>query len=862
MTPVRVLVVEDESIVAMDLCNSLEKLGFAVVDRVDRGEDAILRAQKLRPDLVLMDIHLKGSMDGIAAATEIHQRFLLPVIFLTAFTDVETLERAQKSEPFGYILKPFEEHELNATISMALYKHKMEMQLRASEEQFRTLFETMAQGVVYINPAGKITNLNAAARQILGFPECSLQIPLEFGREWRAFHEDGSPFNMEDFPPNLAFSTGKPVASKIIGFALPTRKGIIWLRVFAQPDYLPFEEKPFQVVVTIEDITQLKQVEFNLRASEARFHSVVEHASDGIVIINGQGAIVEWNRSLEKLTGLKKTDAQQKPIWETLYQLYPPKMQTPEEFTEIRDTFSSILHNRELPAENEVMELEILDPAGGIRVLECHSFLVEGVRSVLMASILRDVTIRNQGEAQMRKFTLAVEQSGSAIVITDPQGNIEYVNRRFTTMSGYTLEEVTGQTPRALKSGHHNLEFYQHMWATITSGQTWQGELLNRRKDGSLFWEDASISPVFDAEGNLTHFVAVKEDITARKAIEARESEQRRFTEALLDTAATLNSTLELNPLLDRILENISRVIPNDAATLMLLKNEILTIASQTGNEQLDLESNSGLNISTIQAFPYIQQMLDCSDPLIIADTQASPLWLNQGPALAWVQSYMGAPLCVRGVAIGFLNLYGARANFFTPLHAEILRVFASQSATALENARLYEQTRRLSDTDGLTGLFNSRHFYDLALPAFEHCRQNQIPASIIMMDADLFKDINDRYGHQAGDSVLCEIAALIRQSVRKGDIYARYGGEEFIFLLPESNGEEACRAAERIRASIEKLVCRAEGNAEVRVTISAGVAALSSAHQDLNSLIGAADQALYQAKAEGRNRVALFTPL
>ncbi len=128
MDKVRIMVVEDESIVAEDLRRTLEKMGYAVPGVAASGEDAIHQARALRPSLVLMDIALKGRMDGIEAAERIRTDLHIPIVFLTAYADDETLQRARVSEPFGYILKPFENRELHTTIQMALHKHRMEQE--------------------------------------------------------------------------------------------------------------------------------------------------------------------------------------------------------------------------------------------------------------------------------------------------------------------------------------------------------------------------------------------------------------------------------------------------------------------------------------------------------------------------------------------------------------------------------------------------------------------------------------------------------------------------------------------------------------------------------------------------------------
>ncbi|HKI31570.1 MAG TPA: PAS domain S-box protein [Gemmataceae bacterium] len=140
-----------------------------------------------------------------------------------------------------------------------------------------------------------------------------------------------------------------------------------------------------------------------------------------------------------------------------------------------------------------------------------------------------DIAERQRAEGQLRQLSRAVEQSACSVVITDCSGVIEYVNPKFVEVTGYTSEEAIGQNPRLLKSGRHPPEFYKELWATITSGREWRGEFCNRRKDGSHYWESACISPVRDSAGIITHFVAVKEDITARKRTEEalQESEER-----------------------------------------------------------------------------------------------------------------------------------------------------------------------------------------------------------------------------------------------------------------------------------------------------------------------------------------------
>jgi two-component system, cell cycle sensor histidine kinase and response regulator CckA len=166
MNTASILVVEDESIVAMDIQNMLELLGYAVPGVVSTGMEAIRKTAELRPDLVLMDIRLRGDMDGIEAAGQIRTRFQVPIIYLTAYADDEAVQRARLTEPFGYILKPFEEKELHVMIEMALYKSRMERALRASEQRFATTLKSIGDAVIVADVTGRITFMNAVAEQL------------------------------------------------------------------------------------------------------------------------------------------------------------------------------------------------------------------------------------------------------------------------------------------------------------------------------------------------------------------------------------------------------------------------------------------------------------------------------------------------------------------------------------------------------------------------------------------------------------------------------------------------------------------------------------------------------------------------
>jgi PAS domain S-box-containing protein len=180
MAETQILIVEDESIVAEDIRRTLQSLGYNVPAVASSGEEAIKKVKENSPELVLMDIMLKGKMDGIDAAGQIRSHFNIPVVYLTAYSDDKILERAKITEPFGYIIKPFNERELQINIEIALYEHKMEKKLKESKEWYVTTLRSISDGVIATDPKGCVLFLNPAARSMIGWePDEATGKPLK-----------------------------------------------------------------------------------------------------------------------------------------------------------------------------------------------------------------------------------------------------------------------------------------------------------------------------------------------------------------------------------------------------------------------------------------------------------------------------------------------------------------------------------------------------------------------------------------------------------------------------------------------------------------------------------------------------------
>jgi two-component system, cell cycle response regulator len=337
---------------------------------------------------------------------------------------------------------------------------------------------------------------------------------------------------------------------------------------------------------------------------------------------------------------------------------------------------------------------------------------------------------------------------------------------------------------------------------------------------------------------------------------QAAEREQRRLAESLRDTIIDINSTLDSNEVLELILKHLARIVPHDAAYIALPNGDgNIHVRRALGYKERGLEEQLLALHVPIDFFPVWGRVYKSSEPLAISDTRVDSIWSNL-PELNWVRSSACTPILTKGEFVGFLNLDSATPGFFTSAQLERLRTFADYAALAIEKARLFEKTQNLAITDELTGLLNRRQVLKLAEVEYERVRRYRRPLSAVMIDIDHFKRINDTFGHPVGDQALIALANCCRANLRTVDILGRYGGEEFLILLPETQHNKALEAADRIRKQVEAMVLPAS-KGPLKLTISAGVATLDlEAPVPLDELVKNADDALYGAKAAGRNRV------
>jgi PAS domain S-box-containing protein len=429
-------------------------------------------------------------------------------------------------------------------------RKKMEETLRESEQRLRLFAENVSDVLWTMDFTGKFTYMNPSIVRFLGFtPEETVQViykdiitPSSLDLANMKFEEcvamakanqqtESDFFELEFFRKDGSTVWGESTIScifepsgKVIGFQGVTR-----------------------------DITKRRQAQEALRLSEERLRTMYERSNDAIMLATEKGFFDCNPRTLEmfgyeskeEFTRLHPADVSPptQPDGEASLSAAQERMQTA--FRKGINHFEWV-HRRK---NGEDFPAEVL--------LSAFEY---GGRRVLQATV-RDINQRKRAEIELKKLSIAVEQNPATTVITDREGNIEYVNPKFCQITGYTFDEVRGKNPRVLKSGKTTPEEYKKLWDTILSGREWRGEFYNKKKNGDYFWEQAVIAPIKDDMGRIANFIAIKEDITARKQAEmAAQQENAKLTamisgmeEGVIFANAT-NVIVEVNDFLCRFL--------------------------------------------------------------------------------------------------------------------------------------------------------------------------------------------------------------------------------------------------------------------------------------------------------------------
>jgi diguanylate cyclase (GGDEF)-like protein/PAS domain S-box-containing protein len=352
---------------------------------------------------------------------------------------------------------------------------------------------------------------------------------------------------------------------------------------------------------------------------------------------------------------------------------------------------------------------------------------------------------------------------------------------------------------------------------------------------------DVPIAVTLGSEaGDAIRTVRLFEDVRRR----ADESENLR------KASSAVTSALNLDVVLDQIISNLDKVVPFDSCSIFLNQGDELVIVANRGFK--NARKLVGATFSRNNTL--VRETYASRHALILTDAQTDPRFEKWGEA-EQIHGWMGIPLFARGTVIGYLTVDSHQINAYSNEDAELAQAFANQAAIAIENAQLYERTQYLAITDPLTELNNRRHFFDLAKREFYRSRRYGKLLSMMMIDVDDLKLVNDSYGHQVGDLLIAFIGGQINAQLRLSDISGRYAGDEFVVLLPDSDLEAAIRVAERLVSGITAGIQLPDGQ-NIPASASMGISTLQDDCFSLEVLLNRADQALYAAKQNSKSSI------
>jgi len=313
-------------------------------------------------------------------------------------------------------------------------------------------------------------------------------------------------------------------------------------------------------------------------------------------------------------------------------------------------------------------------------------------------------------------------------------------------------------------------------------------------------------------------------------------------------------SLLSLAEIAEMLVSRLPYILSIHYFTLFLYDKDKRKLSLMCHNHP-EIKDSFSLHLSES---PIMEDALDHSHYILEQNFSRSRYYQGVKNPLFKRDFFVTIPLMVENETVGILNLNDGEREVFNIGDLDFALNIAEFVSLSISNALLYEKTKRLSVTDGLTGIANRPYMQRVLQSEFERSLRYDAPLSIVLLDLDHFKDVNDTYGHPKGDEVLMVLASLLKQVCRANDVAARYGGEEFLLILPQTTVKGAFRIAERVREKLLKIRFTVNGS-EFGVTASCGVAELDqNVMKDVEYLVRVADQALYKAKNNGRNRTVI----
>ncbi|WP_319470644.1 PAS domain S-box protein [uncultured Pseudodesulfovibrio sp.] len=667
-----------------------------------------------------------------------------------------------------------------------------------------TLLESLPTPVFLLDSDLNIELMNLAAAELAGlanhpgqvhYTDKVQQLPKQVTNL-----KDTTPWLMDALTRTCALDA-PPHACRFEA-AIPDSPGTRHFSVAISP-MSDISDKYSGFAMILDDITEKRQTEQDLVEKELLLRNMFLALGEALLILTPDRIVLQANPAAQKMFGLSEEDLIQKGT----VRLHVSKKK--------HQDFSKM--TREAFAKGEIARFEypLRRSNGEIFPADFAVSLIkndEGA-SLGIVNVIRDISIQKQAEESLRqseeKFRRIFEGIGEGYVVTDLDGTILMINPATCRLLGYDKSEMIGADMGLLYNNAKERAKFKDI--LMTQGSVKNYHLTARHKDGSVIITEANARIVANDEGTPVALEGTFRDITARVEAERVLREQEEQYRAFFENNHAI--MLLVAPETGRIED------ANPAACAFY------------GYSQKEMQQMVISDINTLDELKIFQEMAKARD-----EKRSYFVFKHRlaNGSIRDVEVYSG-PIMVNG-----------RQLLYSVIHDITQRV-------AMER-----EIKEMATTDALTGVNNRHQFFLLAGQELNRTKRYKQPLTVLMLDIDYFKTINDTYGHQTGDIVLKKLADTAIATLRETDIFGRIGGEEFAAVLPETDSKDAQQVAERLRQTLATLTITS-GNDSVSFTVSIGISEVHKTDTDIETSLNRADEALYRAKRTGRNRTALY---
>lgn len=692
VTPAGILIVEDEAITAMDIKQTLLKLNFGVAGTVSRGIDAVNFVREKSPDLILMDITLKGELDGIQTAKMITESHNIPVVYLSAHFDEETIERSKTTNPYGYILKPLNERDLNSCIRMSLFRFEAEKRLNESESRFKALTEVALTSIIIIRE-NKFIYTNPYVKQLTGYNSDEL-LEMNF---WDLVHPEHKEMVKQR---GIARQKGEEVPSSY-EFRIVTKDGTSkWVQTSAVLTELDGKKC---ILAVVYDITERKSAEEILRQSEEKFRAVADSTPAQIVIYQGD-KFVYVNSFSETITGYTRQELLKMNFWELVH----------PDYTEITKQRGRARQKGESVTEN--YEFRIITKSGSEKWLSYSARTINYEGSIAVLGIAIDITeskkIREEIEQSRQRYKAFISQSTDGIYRIEMKNPVPVDLPRDKQIE-LILKEGYNAECNDVMAKMYGFDSADQMIGTkmsdfLLAEESSNVEMLNAFiKDGYKITDAESKES--DPAGNILYFSnnavgiiengylkrvwGVQKDITARKKIDEKLKQNIEYSTILNYFTSSMIRQNTIDEIIWDISKNCFSKLSFVDCSIFLLderSGKLVQRAAYGRKNPKDFEILNRLSLNIGEGI--IGSVAASGTAEIIEDTSHDKRYIVDDAVRL---SEIAVPIVSEGNVIGVIDSEHPEKGFFNEFHLNILNSIASLCSIKMVQVLAQEKVKK-----------------------------------------------------------------------------------------------------------------------------------------------------------------------